>query len=268
MSNTTSELLLVSVSGINNAVVDLKLIEPVKFYNVSCNFTDELFGHWVNIPDAGLSRFKYACKDGYHRALQVAAACATAVKQDGDLLLRKWDSECITNPKNKTENCLLRRYSLLAQISNSTTSGDFLSGPTDCNACTRLSMENLINNLNYLKGNPIYADNLSGFSLSSVTSGQENIKRHCGKSYDQVGLDSEAISDLKSEGLAIPIWSIVLMAIAGGVLILGLFFYVIRLRRDKSSQQLPHPKIDTLRDSYEKNCTKVDDEDMRVTTMQ
>ena len=34
----------------------------------------------------------------------------------------------------------------------------------------------------------------------------------------------------------------------------------------KSSQQLPHPKIDTLRDTYEKNCTKVDDEDMRVTT--
>ena len=259
------EILKLEVSTISNAAVQITFNHPVSYWNISCDFTSDQAATWFNVPKSGRQVVRYTCKENYHNVLKVASSCATKSGADGELLLRKWNSECLSHPKNISRICLVERNALLGE-SKIVTVGDFLSGPIDCNACTRLAMSNYLDTIDYLKGNPTYVANMSTLTVTGGQSGMANIKDRCGKPYDQLELETESVTASDQSGL--PTWGIIVIIFAGLLILVFILFSVFKRRKREKKLSVPQmsssndvllPRDDHLDSNYD---------DLRVTTMQ
>ena len=175
------------------------------------------------------------CSDSCHNAMKAFSICMTNSGFDGNLLLRFWDSGCLRNPSDSSQICLVERLKLLSNKGLDATSlSQNTNGPISCDACTRASMQKMIENYDYLKNKPLYSPNLP---KSGATDGaKSNIQNQCGKSYDQLALDSSSTPQSASESL--PIYAIVLISVfvALFVAFLGFFIY----RNSKKSNELSY----------------------------
>eukprot|EP00835_Amoeboradix_gromovi_P000115 NODE_4_length_55019_cov_0.425091.p17 type:complete len:344 gc:universal NODE_4_length_55019_cov_0.425091:8566-7535(-) len=243
---------------------------PLKYSNISCTLSAEyessILSCTATHEDSGslstqIDEVNAYCQESCHNAIKAFSSCLTRSGSDGSLLLRYWDSGCMTSPSDTSKNCLVERMKLLKEKgSDYTVLSNNTEGSISCNACTRVSMAKMIENYDYLKGKAEFANNMP--SPNAVSLAKDNIQEKCGKSYSELEL-SEGGNSSPQE---LPIYAIVLMIVAAVLLVVGIAIYLFKRKSRKreevqafsSSYNSLQPSSDSLRDNYNGKPTYYD----------
>eukprot|EP00834_Sanchytrium_tribonematis_P002855 NODE_97_length_20652_cov_0.832093.p5 type:complete len:382 gc:universal NODE_97_length_20652_cov_0.832093:14907-13762(-) len=230
---------------------------PVKYANISCILSSEYESAMLSCTatheNAGTfsvqeSEVQNYCKDSCRNAIKAFSSCMTNGGLDGALILRYFESGCVTHPTDSSKICLNERLKLLESKSADPSVLTQGSGPIACDACTRVSMQKMIENYDYLKSKPdIYGSNMPSSSI--VDDAKNNIKSQCGKTYDQLELNAGGPGSSAS-GDDFPVWAIILLIIGSlviGILILRFLFKRHKKKNQGSSENLINqPSYSTL----------------------
>ena len=212
---------------------------------LSCSATHEVTGT-VATQLQEVSRY---CTDSCHNALIAFVSCMDNSGLDGSLVTRYWDSGCMKNPNNASSICLVERLKLLEDKSaDSSVLSQNLKGPIACDACTRVSMQQMIDNYDYLASKPAYSNSMP--SAQAVQSAKDNIQTQCGKPYSQLENDTSNSSGqqqtVSTDGL--PMLAIILLIIAGVSFGAALLYFLYN--RWQKQQQQPSAQSMIYQPSY------------------
>ncbi len=214
---------------------------------LSCTTTHEGSGS----VESQLREVQGYCTDDCHNAMRAFAKCMDSSGLDGGLLLRYWDSGCMTHPKDDNKVCLEERLKLLKTKDKDYKSlSESQDGPIACDACTRVSMAKMIENYDYLKSESRYSGNMP--SSSAVDNAKNNIQNQCGKPYTQLELNAGGPgTSVNTDDL--PFWAIILIIIAG--ILIGLIIVYLLYKRHKRRHTTPPnaafaPSYSTLNSQY------------------
>eukprot|EP00835_Amoeboradix_gromovi_P005748 NODE_576_length_6549_cov_0.390078.p3 type:complete len:326 gc:universal NODE_576_length_6549_cov_0.390078:1658-681(-) len=203
--------------------------------NVTCDLTlDYEYNDQSCSSTSKTEAIEGYCSESCHEAKKELAACITKnTNSNGDIVLKYWEGSCIKDPNDPSKICLLERLKMLKEKGLDET---FLikggSGIISCDACTRLSMENMINNYDYLKSNPEYKGYMP--SSSAIKVAEANIIKICGKPYDKLELETSGTNSVESNAGPFPTYAIVLLALGCFSALLGIMFCIFLRRRRHS----------------------------------
>ena len=227
----------------------IMLTSPVTYNNISCSLGEasstmlrQCITPYTDNIQTQMNNIQLTCQDPCHSVINEFSNCIGLSGGDKSLITRQWDTLCVTNPNNSTDNCLSGRLQLLNNNGGTLIAmTQPLNSQIDCNACTHVSMQKLIDNYDYLRNNPMYASNIQNGNV--VEDAKSNIKQQCGKSYDQLGLTDPSTMAPDS---GIPGWATALIVLSIlCIIIAAVGYYFHKQHKKKLGKSIKNDNLET-----------------------